>query len=310
MTIKKYNFLAFNLVTLISFSSISLLLVDADYLVYVDNLNKASGTSFLNFINEIDHEYGYNALLYIFFKLGIDSYTSFVIFSNLILYSLVGKIVYNLTRDYSFERQVLIIIVVFCNPLFFILSANIVRQLLSYSILYYLVSGNHHLKTKSIFKYFLLVIPVSIHLSSLILIFGYLMGSVKKLDHKIIFLLACFFPILFSKLIYNYFGLNIFHSEIYDPPKIVLIILCLVMLIYLKVNKISNQLFFSLYLPIALLIGLYDLTQFSSRMILILHFVYVFFVAFIFKKLNLKFSLLITVLSFIFFNMYVVNYVN
>ena len=295
---------------LISIITISLLVVDADYIVYVDNLNKASVMTFVNYINEIEHEYGYNALLYIFYTLGISSENAFVIISNFILYTIIGKIIYNLTRDYSFNRQILIFVIILCNPLFFILSTNIVRQLLAYSLFYYLITSSNFLKSNNKIKYLLLIIPVSIHLSSSILLIGYLIGSIKKLDNRMILFIACFIPLFFSNGIYDYYNLNVFHFQLYDPPKLYLIILSIIMLIYIKIKNISNHLFYSLYLPVSLLIGLYDLSQFSSRMILILHFIYIFFIVLLLKKINIKIVLITALTSIVIFITYIINYIN
>ena len=310
MTFKKYTAFTFIIVMLISVITITLLVVDADYIVYVDNLNKASVMSFVNYINEVEHEYGYNALLYIFYTLGISSENAFVIISNFILYSIIGKIIYNLTKDYSFNRQILIFVIILCNPLFFILSTNIVRQLLAYSLFYYLITSSNFLKSNNKIKYLLLIIPVSIHLSSSILLIGYLIGSIKKLDNRMILFIACFIPLFFSKFIYNYYNLNVFHFEIYDPPKLYLIIFSILMLIYIKIKNISNHLFYSLYLPVSLLIGLYDLSQFSSRMILILHFIYIFFIVLLLKKINIKIVLITALTSIVIFITYIINYIN
>jgi len=161
MTINRYSAFTFIIVSLISVITISLLGVDADYIIYVENLNKVSAMTFVNYINEVEHEYGYNALLYAYYTLGISSESAFVVVSNLILYGIISKIIYNLTRDYSFKRQVLLFVIIFCNPLFFILSTNIVRQLLAYSLLYYLITSSKFLKNNNKIKYLLLIILIS-----------------------------------------------------------------------------------------------------------------------------------------------------
>jgi len=124
-----------------------------------------------------------------------------------------------------------------------------------------------------------------------------------------ILFIACFIPLFFSKFIYNYYNLNLFHFEIYDPPKLYLIVFSIIMLIYIKTKKISNNLFYSLYLPVSLLIGLYEFSQFSSRMILIIHFIYIFFIVLIFKKINIKIVLITAMSSIVIFITYIINYI-
>jgi hypothetical protein len=309
MMLKKYNIFSFISIILISALTILLVVVDADYIIYVDNLNKVSVMSFIDYINEIEHEYGYNVLLYIYYNLGISSSSSFIFFSNLILYFLIGKIVYRSTSDCSFKRQILIFVIILSNPLFFVLSVNTMRQLLSYSLFYFVITSFNFRNNNNKIKYLILIIPLLIHMSSFILLAGYLIGSSKKLENRIILFIACFIPVFLSNEIYNYYNLNLFHYGIYDPPKIYLIIFSFLMLIYIKSKKIGNNLFYSLYLPIALTIGLYDLTEFSHRSVLIIHFIYLFFIVISLKKINIRIVWTTAISSVVIFITYFTNYI-
>ena len=310
MTIKKSSVYFFFLVLVISFLSTVLLKIDSDYIIYVIDLNKASSMTFIEYINEIDYEYAYNILLYVFNFFGISSEHAYVLFSNILLYFLIIKVIDNSTKSFSLNRKILLSIIIICNPLLFILSSNIIRQLLSNSIFFFIVTNSSFLNSNKKYKYFLFILPTSIHISSSLLIIGYLTGSIKKLENRTFLMIVFILPALFSGLLYNYYGLNIFHFNIYEPPNSYLILISIIMLYILYIKKISIPLLYSQLLTISLIIGLYDLSQFSSRMILIIHFIYLFFIINIFKKINIKFLKLITLASIVIFTTFLYNYLS
>ena len=213
-------------------------------------------------------------------------------------------------RSFSLNRKILLSIIIISNPLLFILSSNVIRQLLASSIFFFIVTNSSFLNSNKKYKYFLLLLPISFHLSCSLLTIGYLTGSIKKLENRMFFMIACVVPALFSRALYDYYGLNIFHFNIYESPNSYLIFISIIMLFILYIKKISIPLLYSQLLSILLIIGLYDLSQFSSRMILIIHFIYIFFVINMFKKINIKFLKLITLASIVIFITFLHNYLS
>lgn len=309
MVIKKIS--VFILVWSLIFSCISLTLlsIDADFIVYTFNLKQASKMTFLDYVLKIDHEYGYNVLLYVLYNLGIKSEIPYILVSNIVLYFIVGSTISNMSNKLSQRRKRAIILMVFFNPLFFILSTNVIRQLLAFSIFFNIVTNNRFLKSNKKSKFLLLSIPISIHLSSVLLIIGYLIGALKKFDNRIFLFLMLIGPIFLSGFIYRFYELDLFHDTIYDPPNVYLLFTSIVMLGYIYYKNINKQLFYSYYFPLALIIGLYNLSQFSSRMILIIHFIFPFFIFLSMKKINVKILWLFVLLSMFFFIFYTYNYI-
>lgn len=309
MNIKKYTLFTFLLVLVIALLSPILLVVPADFIVYFEYIEKAYSMDYISFLDYSIFEPGYGTLLFLYSIIEVSNEFYFVIISNIILYYFLIQIFTNISSQLSLNRRIFIAIIIVFNPLFFILSPNIIRQLLAHAIFFTIITNSTFIGSKKILKYLFFIIPFSIHLSSILLFIGYLIGLITKYRNNYIFVFFIIAPLLVSRIIYDYLNLDLFHS-FYDPPKIYLIIISIISLIYLKFKNVKPTIFWSLYFPIALTISLYDFTQISHRTILVIHYILVFTFFYLFKKIDIKLLGSITLFVVLFFTVFIYRYVN
>lgn len=307
--IKKYTLFIFILVLTMAFLSPVLMAVPADYIVYFEYVKEGVNMSYTSFLDYVIFEPGYGSLLYLYSLGSLSNESYFLIISNIVLYYFIIKIFSNSSKHFSLNRRIFITIIIVFNPLLFVLSSNIIRQLLAYAIFYTIITNINFERSKKILKYLIFIIPFSIHISSLLLFLGYLLGLIIKFKNKSVIVFFLLAPLLFSQLLYKYFNLDLFHS-FYDPPKIYLIIVSVILLIYLKFNNVKPTIFWSLYLPIAATIGLYNFTEISHRTILIIHYILIFTFIFLLKKIDIKLLGITVLLVISFFTVFIYNHVN
>lgn len=280
--------------------------IETDMNVYLEFFDSAyKSKSFLLYINSISKEPGYLLLVYFMSKLGVNS-SFFVFFHIFFIYYLllIGAINYLKERVVSPKILYFILVILICNPIFFQLSLNVVRQMFAFTFVFYIIS----LRINSEFKKIsLLSLALLFHTSSILAIIGYILGKLiwkKKRFLKIIIVI-----IIFSLVTPYLTSLNLYHSKLYEPPKLYLMVIGSLLLIR-SYNRFRPDVFFALLFTFIPIFFLYSITEISHRLILIIHFIILFFLIDLLPKFNVLKLFLISFFCIILFILSLNNFLS
>ena len=175
------------------------------YNIWIQNMKSFNGSDVLNYIF---YNGEFISMFYIYIISRIGNVQLLQVLPTFLIYFIILYIIFDYCKMIRSSRKSLLLIMILSLSLFkYVFAVSSFRYILAYCIFSLAVYKDLVKKEKSFLCYALYVVPIFIHISSILLILIRMLFVIKNTKLRLLFFTLMFFVFLFPRALFEIFGL-------------------------------------------------------------------------------------------------------